>query len=74
MSIKKLGLVSTIAVLSVTISLGGCDNTKPKAAESAAKVAEVAKAAADKKAADEAEEARVKAEEARVSRRSKIKS
>ncbi|WP_341871802.1 small effector proten [Candidatus Liberibacter solanacearum] len=36
MDIKKLGLISTVAMLSVTISLGGCDNIKPKEAESAA--------------------------------------
>ncbi|ADR52634.1 hypothetical protein CKC_04425 [Candidatus Liberibacter solanacearum CLso-ZC1] len=53
MNIKKLGLISTVAMLSTAVSLGGCNNTKPKAAESAAKAAEVAKKVATAaKAAD----------------------
>ncbi|ADR52326.1 hypothetical protein CKC_02885 [Candidatus Liberibacter solanacearum CLso-ZC1] len=57
---KKLSLISTVAMLSTAISLGGCNKTKSKAVESANKVAEVAKAAkpaGESKAADDARKA-----------------
>ncbi|MFT4325864.1 MAG: small effector protein, partial [Candidatus Liberibacter psyllaurous] len=38
MNMKKLSLISTVAILSTAVSLGGCNNTKPKAKESADKV------------------------------------
>ncbi|MFT4324877.1 MAG: small effector protein, partial [Candidatus Liberibacter psyllaurous] len=42
-NMKKLSLISTVAILSTAVSLGGCNNTKPKAKESADKVAKLAK-------------------------------